>query len=88
MFCVRMDGFHDFCRYMGFKTTVLLDRKLLVNLVDQYKNGNLSWDEFSNGVKTGHADRMGGPTIRRKISRYPMREDYFYANPEECLPPT
>ncbi|KAF3431637.1 hypothetical protein FNV43_RR26368 [Rhamnella rubrinervis] len=75
-------------RYMGFKTTILLDRKLLVNVVDEYRNGSLSWNEFSNGVKKGHADRMGGPTLRRKIPRYPMLEDYFYANPQECLPPT
>lgn len=73
---------------MGFKTTILLDRKLLVNLVDRYKNGSLSWDEFSNEVKAGHADKMCGPTLRRSISGDPVSEDYFYANPQECLQPT
>ncbi|XP_048318907.2 rhamnogalacturonan I rhamnosyltransferase 1 isoform X2 [Ziziphus jujuba] len=72
-------------RYMGFKTTILLDRKLIVNLTDEYKNGSLSWDEFSKAVKTGHTDRMGAPTSR-KMAKYPMLEDYFYANPQECLP--
>ncbi|XP_059446833.1 rhamnogalacturonan I rhamnosyltransferase 1-like [Corylus avellana] len=74
-------------RYLGFKTTIRLDRMVLVNLIDEYKNGTLSWNEFSQAVKTGHADRMGGPTRRLEIPGKPKEEDYFYTNPQECLPP-
>jgi hypothetical protein len=38
-------------RYLGFKKTVLLDRKLIVKLVDQYKNDTLSWTNFTSSVK-------------------------------------
>lgn len=72
---------------MGFKTTIRLDRMALVNLIDEYKNGTLSWNEVSQAVKTGHADRMGGPTRRLEIPGKPKEEDYFYTNPQECLPP-
>lgn len=62
-----------------------LDRRLLVNLVDEYKNGSLSWDEFSDTVKEAHAYRMGSPNRRVVIPDRPKEEDYFYANPHECL---
>ncbi|ONI31125.1 hypothetical protein PRUPE_1G294100 [Prunus persica] len=74
-------------RYLGFRTTIRVDRMLLVDLIDQYKNGTLSWDEFSQAVKTGHADRMGIPTQRLEIPGKPKEEENFYNNPEECLPP-
>ncbi|XP_074581870.1 rhamnogalacturonan I rhamnosyltransferase 1-like isoform X2 [Curcuma longa] len=73
-------------RYLGFKKTILLDRKLLVDLIDQYTNGALSWDEFSSSVKATHAERMGSPSRRVVIPDRPKEEDYFYANPQECLP--
>lgn len=76
-----------FFRFLGFKKTILLDRRLLVDLIDRYNNGLLSWDEFSHAVKETHADRMGGPTKRLLIPDRPKEEDYFYANPEECLQP-
>ncbi|KAF8399219.1 hypothetical protein HHK36_015084 [Tetracentron sinense] len=72
-------------RFLGFKKTILLDRKLLVDLIDQYNNRSLSWDEFSSSVKEVHADRMGNPTSRAVIPDRPKEEDYFYANPQECL---
>ncbi|XVF20873.1 hypothetical protein REPUB_Repub12eG0040600 [Reevesia pubescens] len=72
-------------RFLGFKKTILLDRKLLVNLIDQYQNGSLSWDEFSLTVKEVHADRMGSPKKRIVILDRPKEEDYFYSNPHECL---
>lgn len=75
-------------RYLGFKKTVLLNRRLLVDLIDQYNNGVLNWDEFSSAVKEAHADRMGSPTKRLVILDKPKEEDYFYANPEECLEPS
>ncbi|KAK9934942.1 hypothetical protein M0R45_022064 [Rubus argutus] len=74
-------------RYLGFRTTIRLDRMLLVNLIDQYKKGRLSWDDFSQAVKTGHANRMGSPRPRLEIPGKPKEEDYFYNNPQECLPP-
>lgn len=75
-------------RYLGFKKTILLHRQLLVDLIDQYNNGALNWDEFSSAVKEAHADRMGSPTKRLVILDKPKEEDYFYANPEECLEPS
>ncbi|KAL6844834.1 hypothetical protein ACP4OV_025493 [Aristida adscensionis] len=72
-------------RYLGFKKTVLLDRKLIVEFVDQYKNGTLSWADFSSAVKASHTGRMGEPSRRQVIPDKPKEEDYFYANPQECL---
>jgi rhamnogalacturonan I rhamnosyltransferase len=70
---------------MGFKKTILLDRKVIVELVDQYKSVSLRWDEFSSLIKAVHANRMGSATARTVIPDRPKEEDYFYANPEECL---
>ena len=75
----------NYLRFLGFKKTILLDRRLLIDLIDQYSSGSLSWDEFSSAVKETHADRMGNPTKRLVIPDRPKEEDYFYANPEECL---
>ncbi|KAK4417555.1 Rhamnogalacturonan I rhamnosyltransferase 1 [Sesamum alatum] len=72
-------------RYLGFKKTILLDRRVLIDLIDRYNGGSLSWDEFSFAVKDAHADRMGSPKKRIMISDRPKEEDYFYANPQECL---
>lgn len=76
-----------FSRYLGYKMTISLDRWLLIYLIDEYRNGTLRWDEFSQEVKTGHADRMGSPARRTEVPARPMQEDYFYSNPQECLPP-
>ncbi|KAE8730467.1 O-fucosyltransferase family protein isoform 2 [Hibiscus syriacus] len=72
-------------RFLGFKKTILLDRKLLVKLIDQYQNGLLSWEEFSDTVKEVHSNRMGNPKKRVVILDRPKEEDYFYSNPHECL---
>ncbi|KAJ4974138.1 hypothetical protein NE237_007312 [Protea cynaroides] len=72
-------------RFLGFKKTILLDRKLLVDLIDQYNDGLLTWEKFSSLVKEVHANRMGRPTRRIVIPDKPKEEDYFYANPQECL---
>ncbi|KAK6153490.1 hypothetical protein DH2020_013129 [Rehmannia glutinosa] len=74
-------------RYLGYKKTVLLDRRLLVDLIDKYNSGSLTWDEFSAAVKDAHAERMGNPIKRLVIPDRPKEEDYFYANPWECLQP-
>ncbi|KQK01516.1 hypothetical protein BRADI_3g56360v3 [Brachypodium distachyon] len=72
-------------RIMGFKNTILLDRKLIVDLVDRYNSGSLPWDEFSKQIKSVHANRMGSASRRTVIPDKPKEEDYFYANPQECL---
>ncbi|CAI9113382.1 OLC1v1013974C1 [Oldenlandia corymbosa var. corymbosa] len=75
-------------RYLEYKKTILLDRRLLVDLIDQYTAGSLTWDEFSAAVKEAHAERMGNPVKRVVIPDRPKEEDYFYANPWECLQPS
>lgn len=72
-------------RFLGFKKTIQLDKKNLVGLIDQYSNGSFSWDDFSSVVKEAHANRMGSPKKRVIIPDRPKEEDYFYANPYECL---
>ncbi|EOA40199.1 hypothetical protein CARUB_v10008919mg [Capsella rubella] len=72
-------------RYLGYKKTVLLDRKKLVELLDLHQNKTLTWDQFAVAVKVAHEKRTGAPTHRRVISDKPKEEDYFYANPQECL---
>ncbi|KAK2663189.1 hypothetical protein Ddye_001763 [Dipteronia dyeriana] len=72
-------------RFLGFKKTILLNRRHLVGLIDEYKNGSVSWDEFSSTVKEAHANVMGNPKKRTVMPEKPKEEDYFYANPHECL---
>ncbi|XVF43293.1 hypothetical protein PTKIN_Ptkin02bG0028400 [Pterospermum kingtungense] len=72
-------------RYLRFKKTILLDRKAIVDLVDLYRAGSISWEEFSSEMKEAHADKMGKPAKRLAIPGKPKEEDYFYTNPEECL---
>lgn len=72
---------------MRFKKTILLNRKVLVKLIDDYKNGTISWNKFSNSVKETHAERVGNPTRRSVVPEKPKEEDYFYTNPQECLSP-
>ncbi|GMH04384.1 hypothetical protein Nepgr_006223 [Nepenthes gracilis] len=71
-------------RFLGYKKTISLDRKLLVRMIDGYKNQSLSWDQLSSAVKEAHADRMGSRHPRTVIPDRPKEEDYFYANPYEC----
>ncbi|KAG6552865.1 hypothetical protein Mapa_005520 [Marchantia paleacea] len=72
-------------RYLGFRTTILLDRKRLVELLDSYESKQLQWDEFSLAVRQVHEGRMGSPLKRRVVPGRPKEEDYFYSNPQECL---
>ena len=67
--------------------TISLDRLVLISLIEQYKNGTLSWKEFSLSVKAAHANRIGSPSQRLQFPGKPKQEDYFYTNPQECLPP-
>lgn len=73
------------CRYSNFRKTILLGRKKLVELVDMHQNGTLKWNEFADGVKQVHEKRTVRPTRRTVILDRPKEEDYFYANPHECL---
>lgn len=75
----------EYFRYLGYRKSIQLDRKLLIELIDKYNNGSLRWDEFSLAVKTSHANRTGMPTKRIVIPDKPKEEDYFYSNPQECL---
>ncbi|XP_059447571.1 rhamnogalacturonan I rhamnosyltransferase 1 [Corylus avellana] len=72
-------------RYLGFKKTIQLDRKRLVELLDMHQNRTLSWNEFIGAVRLAHEKRMGQPRRRRVTVDKPKEEDYFYANPQECL---
>ncbi|KAJ4892697.1 O-fucosyltransferase family protein [Raphanus sativus] len=72
-------------RFLRFKKTIELNRKFLVNLIDEYYEGLLNWEVFSTTVKAFHGTRMGGPKKRLVIPSKPTEEDYFYANPYECL---
>ncbi|XP_047319712.1 rhamnogalacturonan I rhamnosyltransferase 1 [Impatiens glandulifera] len=72
-------------RYLGFKKTIKLDRKKLVELVDKHLNGTILWDEFSMAVRSSHEKRMGQADRRIIIPEKPKEEDYFYANPLECF---
>ncbi|KAL2559233.1 O-fucosyltransferase family protein [Forsythia ovata] len=72
-------------RYLGFRKTIQLDRKRLVELLDLHQNGTLSWDKFTVAVRLAHERRMGQPAHRRIIANKPKEEDYFYANPQECF---
>ncbi|KAK1266860.1 hypothetical protein QJS04_geneDACA000543 [Acorus gramineus] len=72
-------------RYLGFGKTILLNRRRLVELLDLHQNKTLSWHEFASAVRQAHEKRMGQPALRRVIPDKPKEEDYFYANPHECL---
>ncbi|KAB1208257.1 hypothetical protein CJ030_MR7G027330 [Morella rubra] len=72
-------------RYLGFKRTIQLDRKRLVELLDMHQNRTLAWNEFVVAVGLAHKKRMGQPTSRKVVVDKPKEEDYFYANPQECL---
>ncbi|XP_039047058.1 rhamnogalacturonan I rhamnosyltransferase 1-like isoform X2 [Hibiscus syriacus] len=72
-------------RYLGFKKSILPDRKKLVELLDLHQNGTLPWNNYVLAVRQVHEKRMGQPFRRRTIPDKPKEEDYFYGNPQECL---
>uniref|UniRef100_A0A2P2IMT8 O-fucosyltransferase family protein n=1 Tax=Rhizophora mucronata TaxID=61149 RepID=A0A2P2IMT8_RHIMU len=72
-------------RYLGFKRTIQLDRRKLVELLDLLHNGTLLWNQFAEAVRVSHEKHMGQPTHRTVIPDKPKEEDNFYANPQECL---
>ncbi|XP_061369715.1 rhamnogalacturonan I rhamnosyltransferase 1-like, partial [Gastrolobium bilobum] len=50
-------------RYFGFKKTILLDRKNVVELVDMHQNGSLHWKEFGDAVREVHEKRNCKPSL-------------------------
>lgn len=73
------------CRYTGFRKTILLDRRKIVELLDLLQDNELTWDEFTESMRELHNDRMGQPTRRNVLLGRPKEEGYFYSNPQECL---
>ena len=62
------------------------EEKRLLELLDLHDNKTLSWDQSAVYVKEVHEGRrMGEPAHRKVISDKPKEEDYFYANPQECI---
>lgn len=72
-------------RYLGFRKSIVLDRRKLVELLDRHANKTLSWSEFTDTVQEIHKNRVGQPSCRKVLINRPKEEDYFYANPYECL---
>lgn len=72
-------------RYLGYRKTILLNRKAIVEQIDRLRNSTINMHEFSLEIRRAHEDRTGTPFIRRQIPGLPKEEDYFYANPQECL---
>ncbi|KAH7290848.1 hypothetical protein KP509_30G066400 [Ceratopteris richardii] len=72
-------------RYLGYRKTILLDRQKLVGLLDQYNNSTLDWVLFAARVQEIESELMGAPRQRKVIAERPKEEEYFYANPVECL---
>ncbi|KAF9622712.1 hypothetical protein IFM89_032892 [Coptis chinensis] len=72
-------------RYHGLRKTIVPDRRKLVELIDLYHNKTLSWDEFEVVVRLAHHKSLGMPSPRKVILDKPKEEEYFYANPHECL---
>jgi rhamnogalacturonan I rhamnosyltransferase len=63
----------------------LSKRRKLVELLDFYENKTLSWDELAKAVQQTHQRSLGQLACRQLVPNKPKKEDYFYANPYECL---
>ena len=57
----------------------------IVEQIDKLKNSTIDMDEFSLEIRQAHENRTGTPFERRQTPGLPKEEDYFYANPLECL---
>ena len=71
-------GFPSHPRYAGARPTLLPDVKSVVALIDTYRAGSSSWEEFENGIQAAHVNRKGAPGPRTRRPDKPKSEDYFY----------
>ncbi|OMO68418.1 GDP-fucose protein O-fucosyltransferase [Corchorus capsularis] len=67
-------------KYQGFRKTINPDKVNFVKLIDQLDREMLTWGEFSWKIKVLHANRTGGPVLRKPGSSM-KTEESFYANP-------
>ncbi|CAH2041841.1 unnamed protein product [Thlaspi arvense] len=51
-----------------------------IKLVDEFDEGEISWEKFSSEVKKIHEDKVGAPYLR-EAGESPKLEESFYANP-------
>ena len=71
-------------RYVGDKPTLLPNTKRVVALIDAYRAGRGSWEDFANGLQAAHVNRRGAPGPRQRRPDKPKMEDYFYEVRKGC----
>lgn len=56
-----------------------------MGLLDMYNNKTLNWKDFASSVKEVTEKNISQFACRKVLPGKPKEEDYFYANPQECL---